>query len=98
MRRLAFSFFVLVNLVLPGSAQPSRDHDRQMSSCLAWRERLAATVRQFGELGIVPGEDAAVAKGLIDVMGKRCAGDDPQRISQLYVILLDVLSDQRHQP
>ncbi|MDZ4367394.1 MAG: hypothetical protein U0987_10280 [Afipia sp.] len=98
MRRLAFSFFVLVSLVHPGSAQSLHDHDRQMSSCLAWRERLAASVRQFGDLGIVPGDDAAVATGLVELMGKRCAGDDPQRISQLYVILLDVLSDQRHQP
>jgi hypothetical protein len=98
MRRLAFSFFVLFSLVQTGSAQPSLDEDHQKSSCLAWQERLAATVRQFGQLGIVPGEDAAVATGLIEMMGKRCASDDPQRISQLYVILLDVLSDQRHQP
>lgn len=97
MRRHTLAFFVLVSFVQPGSAQPSHDHHHQKSSCLAWRERLDATVRQFGELGIVPGEDAAIAKGLIETMGKRCAGDDPQRISQLYVILLDVLSDQRHQ-
>ncbi len=98
MRRLAFSFFILLTFVQPGSAQRLRDYDHQMSSCLAWRERLASTVRQFGELGIVPGEDAPIAMGLIEMMGKRCAGDDPQRMSQLYVILLDVLSDQRHQP
>ena len=98
MHRPMFTFFVMLSLVQPGSAQPLYDHDRQMSSCLAWRERLSATVRQFGDLGIVPGEDAPIAKGLIEMMGKLCAGDDPQRISQLYVILLDVLSDQRHQP
>lgn len=98
MRRLSFSFFVLLCIVQPVSAQRLRDHDHHMSSCLAWRERLDATVRQFEELAIVPGGDAVVAKGLIELMGKRCASDDPQRISQLYVILLDVLIDQRFQP
>jgi hypothetical protein len=98
MHRLAFTFFVMLSLVQPGSAQPLHDRNHQMSSCLARRERLSATARQFVELDILSAEDAAVASNLIEMMGKRCAGGDPQRISQLSAILLDVLSDERHQP
>jgi hypothetical protein len=98
MRRFACSFLFLLAIVPPGKAQPFRNDGGQMLSCPAWRVRLVAGIGQFGKLGIVQAEDAAVANTLVEFMGKRCDGGAPQRVSQLYFILHDVVSDQRHQP
>ncbi|RDJ22890.1 hypothetical protein DWF00_05870 [Bosea caraganae] len=97
---LALALVTLVTLGQQLGAQSAEraDHDRQISACNAWRERLSNTVRDSSGTGSLSLEDAAAANGLIEMIGRRCSGDDPQRMSQLFAIVLDTLSDQRQQP
>lgn len=100
MRSLALALAALIVFGQQIRAQTAElpDHERQMSACHAWQERVSNTVRYSSGTGLLPADDAAAVNGLIEMIGKRCDGDDPHRMSQLFAIVLDVLSDQRHQP
>jgi hypothetical protein len=100
MRSLALALVALITFSQQLLAQTAdrTDHDHQISACLAWRERVLNTVRHNSGTGLLPVDDAAAVHELIEMIGRRCDGDDPHRMSQLFAIVLDTLSDQRHQP
>lgn len=99
MRRPALALAALVVFGQHAWAQTAALPDRglQMSACHAWQERVSNSVRRSSGTGLLPEKEAAAVNGLIDMIGKRC-DEDPHRMSELFAIVLDALSDQRYQP
>lgn len=100
MRRLTLALVAVAAVSQQGWAQTAElpDRSQQMSACQAWHDRVSNTVRQNSEIGLLLADEAAAMKGLVEIMGKRCTSDDSARMSQLFAIVLDTLSDQRYQP
>lgn len=100
MRSLALAFVALIAFSQQLLAQTAErpDHHHQIAACLAWRERVLNAVRHNNGTGLLPVDDAAAVHELVEMIGRRCDGDDPRRMSQLFAIVLDTLNDQRHQP
>lgn len=100
MRSLPLTLAAIAAFSHPSWAQTAEfpDRSQQMSACHAWHDRVANTVRQNSEIGLLRADEAVAVTGLVEIIGKRCTSDDPARMSQLFAIVLDTLSDQRNQP
>jgi len=98
--RIAATLLCLTLATQPGAAQDPEPFraDAQVIACRAWGDQLRLTTRRLSDHGLLAASDGTAVVGLVDLLGERCSGHDPARISALYAILLDTLIDQRHQP
>ncbi|TCR70254.1 hypothetical protein [Bosea sp. BK604] len=99
MRRLAAALVSLAACSSLLHAQTAAPLDQQQfaTACYAWRDHVLNAVRLNSGTGVLSADDASAMNGLTEILGKRCGGDDPQRMLHLFAVVLEALSDQGYQ-
>lgn len=100
MKALAGLCFVatLGTAVSAAEPSPNREHDYVLAGCRAWHYHLEMVSGWMIRTGALSDDDATATSDTIARLGERCKTDDPQKISHLFVRLLDHLTDPENQP
>ncbi len=81
-------------------AQSLGDGDRlnQVLTCQVWREYVTRTIDRLIENRLRDAADVVPAQAVVDLLGRRCATDDPRRITALFGVVQDLLADAKTRP
>ncbi|MCX7323337.1 MAG: hypothetical protein NTZ14_02665 [Hyphomicrobiales bacterium] len=75
-----------------------RDLTHEVAACQAWREHVSHHTEVMVRTGSLSSDEALPFEAVNTLLGRHCALGQPRQVSALFVVVLDLLTDQENQP